>query len=242
VSQRVEDTIEASTGLGAATFAALGRAVGTRPRQWLVAVTLLLGVLAAVGMIAAAQPADRRFVSLSNSVQSLMSVTLPFVGVLLARDARRSPGAVPLTPTLLAATLLAGIVGAFPALTRFSQDPVHRGLRAPVAAVVEFACPDLRHGHLRVLIPVQHIEDRAAFGRGQRRRRRRLRPVRTRHYRWLVAPVVGGAGPAGQPARPATPTSGTNSSNAAVSAGAAVVACRPRSRTVSPRARALIRK
>jgi hypothetical protein len=113
VSQRGDDTGEASTGLGAATVAALGRSVGTRPRRWLVAVTLLLGVLAAVVMISAAPPGDRTFVGLSTSVQSLMSVTLPFIGVLLARDVLRSPAAVRLTPTLFAATLVAAIVGAY---------------------------------------------------------------------------------------------------------------------------------
>lgn len=113
MSQRVEDTSEAPTGLGAETLAALGRGVATRPRQWLVAVTLLLGVLAAVGVIAAAQSADQTFVSVSKSVQSLMSVTLPFIGVLLVRDVLRSPVTVRLTPTLLAATLLAAAFGAF---------------------------------------------------------------------------------------------------------------------------------
>ena len=32
-------------------------------------------------------------------------------------------------------------------------------------ALVEFPGPDLRDGHLRVLIPVQHIQDRPTFGR-----------------------------------------------------------------------------
>ena len=112
VSQRGQDSSETSTGLGSATLAALGRGVGTRPRQWLVAVTLLLGVLA-MAVMAAAQPDDRTFAGLSNPVQILMSVTLPFIGVLLARDVVRAPGAVRLTPTLVAATLLATAVAAF---------------------------------------------------------------------------------------------------------------------------------
>ena len=113
VSQRGDDTGEASTGLAAATVAALGRSVGTRPRRGLVAVTLLLGVLAAGVMVTAAPPGDRTFVSVSTSVQSLMSVTLPFIGVLLAHDVLLSPGAVRLTPTLFAATLVAAVVGAY---------------------------------------------------------------------------------------------------------------------------------
>jgi hypothetical protein len=113
MSQRVDHTSEASTGLGAATLAAVGRGAGTRTRRLLVAVTLLLGVLAAVGIAAAGQPADRTFAGLSTAVQSLMSVTLPFIGVLLARDVVRSPGTVRVAPTLLAGTLLAIAVGAF---------------------------------------------------------------------------------------------------------------------------------
>jgi hypothetical protein len=64
-------------------------------------------------MVTAAPPGDRTFVSVSTSVQSLMSVTLPFIGVLLAHDVLRSPGAVRLTPTLFAATLVAAVVGAY---------------------------------------------------------------------------------------------------------------------------------
>jgi hypothetical protein len=42
VSPRTEEgAIEASTGLGPATLAAIGRGVGTRQRRWLVAITLL---------------------------------------------------------------------------------------------------------------------------------------------------------------------------------------------------------
>ncbi|MCW2503071.1 MAG: hypothetical protein JWO79_1355 [Actinomycetia bacterium] len=95
-----------------ATAEVLGRGAGTRPLRWLVAVTLLLGVLAAVGMIAAAPAGDRTFAGLSNAVQVLMSVTLPFTGVLLARDVLRSPATARLTPALLAAALLAAAVGA----------------------------------------------------------------------------------------------------------------------------------
>lgn len=113
VNRRAEGTGGAPTRFAPATLAALGRGVATRPRKWLIAVTLLLGVLAGVGMVAVAQSADQTFVSVSKSAQSLMSVTLPFLGVLLVRDVLRSPGAVALAPTLLAATLLAVVVGAF---------------------------------------------------------------------------------------------------------------------------------
>lgn len=113
MSQRMEDGGEAPTGSSAATLAAARRAAGTRTRRLLIAITVLLGVLAAFFTAVAGQPADRTFAGLSNPVQSLMSVTLPFIGVLLARDVVRSPGTVRLAPTLLAGTLLAVAVGAF---------------------------------------------------------------------------------------------------------------------------------
>ncbi|MET8832425.1 hypothetical protein ABZV78_00700 [Micromonospora sp. NPDC004540] len=111
--KRTVDIDEESTGFGGATLDAIRRSVGTRPRRWLIAITLLLGLLAALAMTAAEQPADLTFSTLSDPVQSLMSVTVPFLGVLLARDLRRAPSTARLTPTLLAATLLAAAVGLF---------------------------------------------------------------------------------------------------------------------------------
>jgi hypothetical protein len=107
------DTDVASAGLGGATLEAIRRSVGTRPRQWLVAITLLAGVSAAVAMTAAMHPGERTFAALSEPVQMLMSVTVPFLGILLARDLRRAPRAARLTPTVLAATLLAAAIGVF---------------------------------------------------------------------------------------------------------------------------------
>jgi len=109
----VEDASEVSAGLGAATLAAIVRAVGTQRRRLLVAVTLLIGVAAAVAVTAALSPVDRTFTALSGTVQSLMSATLPFVGVLLAGDLLRAPRTARLAPTLLAAALLAAAVGVF---------------------------------------------------------------------------------------------------------------------------------
>lgn len=100
-------------GFGGATFDALRRSVGTRPRRWLITITLLLGLLAAVAMATAGQSEDRTFATLSDMVQSLMSVTVPFLGVLLAHDLRRAPRTTRPAPTLLAATLLAAAVGLF---------------------------------------------------------------------------------------------------------------------------------
>jgi hypothetical protein len=111
--QHTVDTDEAPTGLGGATLAAIRRSVGTRPRQWLVAITLLVGLSAAVAVTAAVQPGNRTFATLSDPVQSLMSVVVPLLGILLARDLWRAPRTCRLTPTLLAATLLAAVIGVF---------------------------------------------------------------------------------------------------------------------------------
>lgn len=113
MSQRPVERSETSTGFWAATLIALDHGVNTRPRRWLVGITLLLGLLAAVALSTAGDPADRTFVGLSGPVQSLMSITLPFTGVLFAGDLRRSSGPHRLTPTLLAATLLATAVAIF---------------------------------------------------------------------------------------------------------------------------------
>jgi hypothetical protein len=103
---------EAVTGLGAATLTALGRAVGTGPRRWLLALTLFLGLAAAVALAAEGSPTDRTFTNLSGPTQSLMSITLPSIGVLLVGDLRRAR-ATRLMPTLLAAVLIAVAVGLF---------------------------------------------------------------------------------------------------------------------------------
>ncbi|SCF26337.1 hypothetical protein GA0070612_5551 [Micromonospora chokoriensis] len=70
------------------TRAALRRSLGTRARRWLLAGTVLAGLLAAVALVAAAAPADRTFAALSETVQSLMSVVTPLFGILLVHDLR----------------------------------------------------------------------------------------------------------------------------------------------------------
>ncbi|MBB4913353.1 hypothetical protein [Streptosporangium saharense] len=74
----------------------------------MVAITLLVGLAPAVTL-----PAGRTFAALTEATQSLMSIPLPFLGALLAHDLWRSPRTARLTPTLLAATLLAAAVGVF---------------------------------------------------------------------------------------------------------------------------------
>jgi hypothetical protein len=107
VFQRREEISEMFAGFGAATGFMLGRSVATSSRRWLGGVTLLLGLLGVAAVVVGGRPIDGTFVHLSDSVQSLMSITLPFFGVLLARDVLRSRGEFRLAPTLLAAALLA---------------------------------------------------------------------------------------------------------------------------------------
>ncbi|MEH1164204.1 hypothetical protein V6V47_02315 [Micromonospora sp. CPCC 205539] len=92
---------------------AVRRSIDTRARQWLLAITLLAGLLAAVALTAAMAPADRSFALLSEPVQSLMSVATPLFGILLVRDLRQTTGTVRITPTLLAVALPAAVIGVF---------------------------------------------------------------------------------------------------------------------------------
>ncbi|MFF5234934.1 hypothetical protein [Dactylosporangium sp. NPDC000521] len=79
--------------------------MGTRRRRWLLAATLLMGAATAFGV------ADRTFAGLSGATQSLMSATVPLLGILLVHDLRHSDLRARLAPTLLAAVVVAGGVG-----------------------------------------------------------------------------------------------------------------------------------
>ena len=66
------------------TVDALRRLIGTRGRRVLVGVTLLLGLLAAIGVTAGTPIEERSLGVVANPVQSLMSVLTPFSTVLLS--------------------------------------------------------------------------------------------------------------------------------------------------------------
>jgi hypothetical protein len=106
-----QDTVD--TGFGPATIAALHRAVATRRRQWLLASTLLLGLVIAAALAAGVEAEDRTYAMFANTVLSVMSVLTPLIGVLLSHDLRQAPGPVRLAPTLLAAVVLAAGIGVF---------------------------------------------------------------------------------------------------------------------------------
>ncbi|GAA4604561.1 hypothetical protein BJY16_005053 [Actinoplanes octamycinicus] len=88
----------------------LRRAAGTRGRRILLGVTAGIGLLAAVALPGALPSGQVTFAELSEQVQLLISVPLPFVGVLLAHDLRRTPGARVL-PTLAGAAVIAVVAG-----------------------------------------------------------------------------------------------------------------------------------
>ncbi|MFI5841870.1 hypothetical protein ACIA8K_19375 [Catenuloplanes sp. NPDC051500] len=85
---------------------AFRRILATRTRWWILAITLLLGVLTAVA-VAAAPPSDERTLAIiAYPTHMVMSVTLPFLGVLLGRDLLSDPAA-PIAPALRAAMAVA---------------------------------------------------------------------------------------------------------------------------------------
>ncbi|MFI2710689.1 hypothetical protein ACH495_11240 [Micromonospora sp. NPDC018662] len=87
----------------------LRRAVGTRARRALLVVTIGVGAVAAA--LTAGLPSDERTVAtVAELVHGVISVLLPFVGVLLAHGLRQAPGARVL-PTLAAAASIAVAVG-----------------------------------------------------------------------------------------------------------------------------------
>ncbi|MFI5927608.1 hypothetical protein ACIA3K_16675 [Micromonospora sp. NPDC051543] len=90
---------------------ALRRSLGTRARRWLLAGTLLAGLLTAVALVATAAPADRTFVDLSGAVQGLMSVATPLFGILLVHDPRPEAAVVPTVPGVLLPAVVIGVAG-----------------------------------------------------------------------------------------------------------------------------------
>ncbi|MDG4806776.1 hypothetical protein O7634_08420 [Micromonospora sp. WMMD1120] len=89
---------------------ALRRAAGARNRRVLLLVTVVVGVVAATALVAGLPPAERTVVAFAEPVHAFISVPLPFIGVMLAHDLRKAPGA-PVLPTLAAATLIAVAAG-----------------------------------------------------------------------------------------------------------------------------------
>jgi hypothetical protein len=86
------------------------RAVGTRSRRLLALVAVALGVAGAVTVTAAGPAAERTFSVTSTPAQLLISVLVPFFGVLLTADLVGGAGAGRQTPRVLRTRLLAAVV------------------------------------------------------------------------------------------------------------------------------------
>ena len=80
---------------------AFQRAMGTRARRWLAAITVALGLLAAVALATVTPESERTFAAVLAPTQLLMSLPLPFLGVLMASDLRHAR-MLPITSTILA--------------------------------------------------------------------------------------------------------------------------------------------
>lgn len=89
------------------------RVLRTRSGLTLLVVTLALGLLTAVGLASTTAAAGRSVATIAPPVQSLMSVTLPFLGVLLVSDLRHREHRPPLVPRLVAAVAVAVGIAAY---------------------------------------------------------------------------------------------------------------------------------
>jgi hypothetical protein len=79
--------------------------------MWLLLVTLLAGAGSAAAVAAGTPLADRTFAVISAPTQSLMSVAVPLLGILLISDARQRHGLSPIIPTLVAAVATGVAIG-----------------------------------------------------------------------------------------------------------------------------------
>lgn len=89
------------------------RVRGSRARRRTLVVTALLGVLGTVAWTIGAAPGMRTFAAVSGPTQSLMSVTVPFLGVLLVSGLDRPVRVATILPTIARALGLALVVAAF---------------------------------------------------------------------------------------------------------------------------------
>ncbi len=96
-----------STRLGPAVLTSCRCLLTTWPRRAITVVTVLAGALTAVAVTTGAPPSGVTFAAVSGPVQSLMSVTVPFLGVILVHGLRRPATRSSLVPPILAAAAVA---------------------------------------------------------------------------------------------------------------------------------------
>lgn len=103
----------ADAPLGAAVGRELRRLFGTRPRRVLALITLLIGLAAAILVTVAVPPAERTYAATAGPSQLLISVLVPFSGVLATSDLRRAMPRPRLAPRLVSALVLAAAYALF---------------------------------------------------------------------------------------------------------------------------------
>ncbi|MEU4426964.1 hypothetical protein AB0F81_40605 [Actinoplanes sp. NPDC024001] len=124
----------------------LRSAARTRGRRVLLVVTFAVGALAAAGLMAGLPPAELTFATIAQQVHLLISVPLPFIGVLLANGLRKAAGGRVL-PALAGAVLIAVAAGfagnafsvaALAASESTAPDPwAHAGVIAVAGVLVQ---------------------------------------------------------------------------------------------------------
>ena len=161
----------ASASITALTFQAVvddcRRVLTTRGRRSLLAFTMLVGALAAV-LVMTATPVDERTVAaVSGPVQLLMSITVPFFGVMLVQDLARPSQRPALVSSILAALVVAAMVAV-----------VGITLCGLATAVTDSRAPDGRWQHVGTValgsVLVQLLAQLQGTGLGMLVRRRTL--------------------------------------------------------------------
>jgi hypothetical protein len=129
--------------------------------------TLLAGASSAIAVVAGEAPSERTMAAVSGPVQSVMSVLVAFLGVLLAHDSRHHRSRPTLVPSVLAALVIAALVGAFGA-----------ALCVGVTAVADSQAPHGRWEHVGTVavggVLVQVLAQLTGTGLGLLVRRRAL--------------------------------------------------------------------
>ena len=141
----------------------IAAAVATKGRRRLLGATLGLAVVAAVGLTVATDPAGRTLAATSEPAQSLVSVLVPLLGVLLGNALRRTRTSVAatLTSAALAAAASAAVGTAAAAVTvaatSSAPDRWHRGVAVAVGCVAVQVVAQLVGTGLGLLIPLRPV-------------------------------------------------------------------------------------
>jgi hypothetical protein len=116
MSRNVEAAGDLRPGWAQAVVARCRRSFGTPSSRWLLVGTALVGLGSAVAVTVAVAPPERTFAMASATAQSLMSVTVAFLGVLQVTSLHRVARPDAIATRLLTGTALALLVATFGAV------------------------------------------------------------------------------------------------------------------------------